>query len=193
MGLNDLILRDLPIEITTKRLILRVPRGGDGPQLHEAMLDGYEDLVKWVGWNPQPPTVEEVEIESRKHFGQWWTREDMRFVIIEKQSQQIIGRCAYPSFQSNFSVPLFGISYFIRQAARNQGFGTEMLRAMINFAFGLMGARKIQVIVDTTNLASISMCEKLKLIPEVDQVGNWFPYPDETLPTMRTYVSFKKI
>lgn len=42
------LLIDLPETIETSRLILQVPTAGFGKDLYPAILDGYDDYVKWL-------------------------------------------------------------------------------------------------------------------------------------------------
>ncbi len=43
-------------------------------------------------------------------------RDSIRYLIIDKDNGDIIGRCAFPSLQGNWQIPQFGISYFIRKS-----------------------------------------------------------------------------
>ncbi len=92
------ILIDLPEIIETPRLKLQMPKAGFGEKLHEAICDGYEDYVKWLNWSATPPTKEVVEEDCRKHMAEFILRDFIRYLIIDKATGDIIGRCAFPSF-----------------------------------------------------------------------------------------------
>lgn len=186
----DRILLDLPVPITTPRLILRPPQAGDGKGLHAAMLDGYADLVKWVYKPPSPPTVEMIEKEVRIQSATWILREDIRFICIRKDTNKIIGRLAYPAPLCNWDIPLIGISYFICRSAQAKGFATEAVNALTRYAFQTIKARKVEIKVDTDNKASVRVPEKLGFQLEATQIGNW-PRPDkQELAEIRTYCAF---
>ncbi len=54
------------------------------------IIDGYDDCIKWLNWPDQLPTIEDVEIDCRKHYGEFITREFIRYFIIEKDSQRYV-------------------------------------------------------------------------------------------------------
>jgi hypothetical protein len=42
------ILIDLPEVIETPRLKLQIPRAGLGEKIHQAIIDGYDDYIRWL-------------------------------------------------------------------------------------------------------------------------------------------------
>lgn len=109
------ILIDLPETIETPRLKLSIPKAGLGKKLYPAIVDGYCDYAKWLDWPVNLPTEESVEEDCRKHMAEFILRDFIRYLIIDKETDDIIGRCAFPSFQTNWKIPQFGISYFIKK------------------------------------------------------------------------------
>jgi ribosomal-protein-serine acetyltransferase len=78
-----------------------MPKAGFGIKLHAAITDGYEDYIKWLNWPSNIPTPEAVEEEYRKHTADFILREVIRYLIIDKSTDDVIGRCAFPPFQAN--------------------------------------------------------------------------------------------
>lgn len=110
------ILIDLPEVIETPRLKLKMPKAGFGEKLHQAIVDGYDDYVRWLGWASNAPTIGSVEEDCRKHHAEFILRNFIRYIITDKLTGGVLGRCAFPSFQTTWSIPQFGISYFIRKS-----------------------------------------------------------------------------
>jgi hypothetical protein len=108
------ILIDLPETIETSRLYLKKPTAGYGQDLHEAILDGYDDYIKWLAWPPTLPSIESVEIDCRKHHAEFILRDCIRYIAIEKTTNRVIGRFAYPPLQSMWSIPQFGMPRKVR-------------------------------------------------------------------------------
>ncbi len=192
MPIKDLILFDLPMPITTPRLILRPPIAGDGSQVHKAILDGYEDKIKWLSWSNTPPTVEEVERESRIQSANWIMREELRFVCILKDTNQVIGRLGFPSFQCMWQIPLISISYFIAGSQQNKGYGVEAVHALTRYAFDHIRARKVSIQCDMDNVASYRVPEKLNFALEAKQRGTWPRSDKRELAEVATYSLFSK-
>ena len=68
------ILRDIPEEFETVRLLLRAPRPGDGAEAHAAIVESAERLRVWIPWAKPEITVEEEEINARERrieIGYW--------------------------------------------------------------------------------------------------------------------------
>ncbi len=183
------LLIDLPEVIETPRLRLQMPKAGFGKDLYEAIMESYEDYVRWLGWSPSFPTMESIEEDCRKHHADFILRDFIRYIIIEKNTDMIVGRCAYPSFQVNWVIPQFGISYFIRQSQRAKGYATEAAHAMTLLAFQILKAKKVEIYCDDENLASRRVPEKLNFELEYTQKGGW-PRPDGKLATLHTYSLF---
>ncbi len=188
--MNKLLI-DLPEVIETPQLKLQMPKAGFGEKLHQAIIDGYEDYVKWLNWSNTPPTAIAVEEECRKHHAEFISREFIRYIIIEKSTNEIIGRCAFPSFQANWLVPQFGISYFIRKSKRGKGYATIASHAMTLLAFRTLKAKKVEIYCDAENIASTRIPLKLGFKLEYTQKGGWVR-PDGKLAELQTYSVFSE-
>ena len=90
------ILLDLPEVINTPRLTLQMPKAGFGKQLHEAISDGFDDYVRWLNWPNILPNEENIEEQCRLHHADFILRKFIRYIIIEKSTNIVIGRCAFP-------------------------------------------------------------------------------------------------
>jgi RimJ/RimL family protein N-acetyltransferase len=185
------IFIDLPEVIETPRLQLQMPKAGYGQELHEAIIEGYADYIKWLNWPPTPPTPEGVEEDCRKHHAEFILRDSIRYIIIEKASNRIIGRCSFPPLQAVWSIPQFGISYFIRKNTRNQGFATETSHALAVLAFRVLEAQKVEIYCDAENIPSQKIPQKLGFTLECTKRGGW-PRADNKLADLQTYALFSE-
>ncbi len=188
--MNKLLL-DIPKKISTSQLTLMMPQAGDGALLHQAIMDGYEDYVQWLNWPEKPPTIEEVEIDCRKHHADFILRECIRYLILDNTTNEILGRCAFPPHQVNWQIPQFGISYFIRQSQRARGFASTAAHMMAIVAFRYLHAKKVDIFCDTENIASTKIPLKLGFSLEYVQRGGW-PRKDGQLAKLQTYAVFSE-
>lgn len=188
MSLNPILI-DLPEQIETPRLFLQMPKAGFGAKLHEAILDGYNTTSIWLNWPKIPPTALMVEEDCRKHHAEFILRTFIRYIIVEKKTSKIIGRCAFPSFQANWTIPQFGLSYFIRKDSQSKGYATETAYTMTILAFKTLKAHKVEIFVDADNLASCRVPEKLNFNHEYTQKGGW-PKHSGGLTELKTYALF---
>lgn len=185
------ILIDLPEVIETPRLKLQMPKAGFGKSLYNAVNDGFDDYIKWLNWPENRPTIEQLEEECRKHHAEFILRDFIRYLIIEKSSEMVVGRCAFPSFQANWSIPQFGISYFISKSNRSKGYATEAAHAMAIIGFKFLKAKKLEIYCDSENVASTKIPLKLGFQLEYTQKGGW-PRKDGELANLQTYAIFSE-
>jgi ribosomal-protein-serine acetyltransferase len=185
------ILIDLPEKLETNRLILQIPKAGFGKKLHEAMADGYDDYVKWLLWPEEMPTIEQVEQQCREQHASFILRELIRYLIIDKDTNKVVGATAFPVTQLDWRVPQFGIAYFIRKTARSKGYAIEATHAMTLLAFRVMKARKVQITCDADNISSIKIPLGLGFNLEYTQRGG-FPRADNVLVNLQTYSLFSE-
>lgn len=185
------LLIDLPEIIETPRLRLQMPKAGFGENLYPAIIDGYEDYVKWMDWTLPIPTLETVEEECRKHHAEFILRNNIRYIIIEKSTGEVVGRTGFPAIQTNWRIPQVGIAYFIRHSKRKNGYATESAHAMSLLALRVLKARKVEIYCDAENTASCGVPEKLNFQLEYTQKGGW-PRQDGELANLKTYALFSE-
>ena len=185
------ILINLPEVIETPRLKLQVPKAGFGQKVHDAINDGYEDYIKWLNWSSIPPTLESIEEECRKRHAEFILRDLIQYLVINKETEEVVGRCAFPPIQANWRVPQFGISYFIRKSQRLKRYASEAVYAMTTIAFEVLKAKKVEIYCDAENIASTRVPLKLGFKLEYTQKGGWLRQ-DGNLALLQIYSVFSQ-
>ena len=185
------ILIDVPQQIETPRLKMVMPKAGFSAALHAAILDGYVDYVRYLNWPPEPPTIEAVEEENRKNHAEFILRDFIRYLVIDKTTDAVLGRCALPPAQANWLIPQFGISYFIRKSARGKGYASEAALALAHMVFKILKAQKVEIYCETENSASKRIPEKIGLKLEYNLRGGW-PRPDGKLASQHVFSAFSE-
>lgn len=188
--MNRLLL-EIPECIETPRLRLEMPRRGLSEKVYAAIMDGYKDYVRFLTWPAQPPTLLQVTEDCIKHHAEFILRDLIRYIIIDKTTNVVVGRCAFPPFQAHWTIPQFGISYFIRKSERSKGYATEAAHAMALLAFKVLKAKKVEIWCEAENVASQRIPQKLGFTLEYTQKGSW-PRPDGQLATLHTYALFSE-
>ncbi len=112
---TDKLPWDIPEVIETSKLYLKVPKAGDGEVMHAAMIDGYQDYVMWLNWPEKLPTVEQTEIRCRHDYTNFILRQNLRYMMICKKTNQVVGYCACVSYDGFFSVKSAKGGYFYGQ------------------------------------------------------------------------------
>lgn len=169
------ILLDIPESLETERLLIGVPRPGDGPALNEAVLETFEELRPWMPWARERPSVEQSEENSRRAYAKFITREDITLRLIHKQSGLILGSSGL--HPRDWSLPRFEIGYWCRKRFWGQGYVTEAVGAILRFGFESLGARRIHVCCDLLNTRSIRVAERAGLRREAE-LPNYISWPE---------------
>jgi RimJ/RimL family protein N-acetyltransferase len=168
------ILLDIPDSFETDRLLIRVPRPGDGPALNEAVLETIDDLRPWMPWAAEPPPVEKSEENSRRAYAQFITREDITLRLVHKETGLILGSSAL--HPRDWSLPRFEIGYWCRKRFQGRGYVTEAVRAILRFGFKTLHAKRIQCCCDSLNSRSLRVAERAGFRREAE-LANFLSYP----------------
>jgi len=157
------ILMDLPLPIITPRLLIRPPRIGDGVVVHAAILESYDILHEFVDWAKIKPSLEETEKHIRLAAANWILKKNeepyLELYIFDKTSGEFIGGTGF--HHMNWAIPSVEIGYWIRTTRSGQGFMTEAINAITQYAFKQLGVMRISLTCDVDNTRSKKIAERL--------------------------------
>lgn len=158
----DPLLIDVPAQLPTERLILRCPRPGDGPLLHQAEHETLEDLRLWMVWAHTPRSPDEAEAYCRRMQAQFILREDLVWFAFERDAAGGEGRfvAACGLHRIDWSVRRFEIGYWRRSGCGGRGYVTEATSALARLAFDALDARRVELRMDDSNVASWRVAER---------------------------------
>lgn len=161
MALKKPILIDLPLTIETPRLVVRPPRVGEGKMLNEAVLESFALLQQFMLWAEQKPSIDESEEIVRRAAANWILKTnespELMLFICDKKTKDLIGATGYHDI--NWEVPCLETGYWVRKKYTGNGFITEAINAITQYAFKVIKARRLTITCDVDN-------EKSKKIPE---------------------------
>lgn len=153
------ILIDLPVPIETPRLTLRPAMPGDGPALHEAKAETFDQLHQWMPWAKEMSTLAEDEITVREAYAKYIRREDLMLFAFEKDTGRFVAGTGLHRF--DWAVRRFEIGYWVRESAQRQGYATEIANALTRYAFEQLAARAVCIGHAAGNDNSRGVIEKL--------------------------------
>ena len=155
------LLVEVPQEIETERLFLRVPRAGDGPALHEAVSESLVELRRFIAsvpWVAQEQSAESSEIYCRTALSNFVARKDMPYLLFERESSRLVG-CA-GLHRPNWDMPRFEVGYWCRAASVGNGFITEAVSALVHLAEARLSAVRLELITDAENTRSRAVADR---------------------------------
>jgi RimJ/RimL family protein N-acetyltransferase len=146
------LLLDFPDSFETGRLTIRSPMPGEGAELQAAVVETLDELRPWMHWADHPPTIEEEEELVRRGRARFLRREDLPLLLFLKGTHTLVG--ASDLHRIDWRVPRFEIGYWVRRCFARQGYITEAVRGITRFAFGTLGARRVEIRCDARNARS---------------------------------------
>lgn len=147
--------------LETERLFLR--------EINPEILDyvysqGDEDIMEYLGL----PTVEDLEVEKRKHFGGGFTTYRIKlkgFVLVLKETGEAIGGAHYHTWQPMHARAEFGYHIYKEQHKR-RGYMKEAIKAMLDYGFNEMELNRVEALIGPGNEASQRLVKGFGFVQE---------------------------
>ena len=147
--------------LTTERLLLRKLT----PEGFNYIFEHYteEEIKNQLGLT----TNEEFLKEQEKVKGGYTTydRTILQFKLILKETNEVIGSCGFHNWYSLHSRAEFGYS-LTKEEFKQKGYMSEAVKTIIDYGFTIMNLNRIEAFVGPTNIASLSIVNKLGFIQE---------------------------
>ena len=153
------IMREFPFEFETERLTIRGPKPGDGTAVREAVLESQDELKPWMPWAVDIPDEEAYETLVREGNLRFLGREDLWMILLLKGTDIVVGGSGL--HRIDWSVPKFEIGYWVRSTYAKQGFITESTEGITQFAFDVLGAKRVEIRCDALNERSAAVPKRL--------------------------------
>ena len=153
------ILLDFPESFESERLTIRAPLPGDGAELSAAVGETFDDLKVWMPWAKEIPSAEESEQRVRRARSDFLLREELWLFLFLEGSNTLVGSSGL--HRIGWDVPKFEIGYWCRKSFQKQGYITESTEAITEFAFEVLGAKRVEIRCDPLNVLSRRIPERL--------------------------------
>lgn len=154
------ILKDFPNEFHTERLYIRLPKPGDGELVYFAIEASKSELKRWLPFAQKNQSKEDVEANVRESYIKFLKREDMRRMhIFNRETGDLIGCTGL--HRIDWEVPKFEIGYWIDSRKSGQGYITEAVQGITDYAFRELGANRVEIQCDVENGRSRAIPERL--------------------------------
>jgi ribosomal-protein-serine acetyltransferase len=157
------ILIDVPEELHTERLHLRLPRVGDGVAVAAAVVASRPELQPFMPWATDTYGDADGEMWCRRVIARYFLREQISYSIYERATGEFIGGLG--PHRIDWKVRLCEIGYWIRTDRAGNGFMTEALNA-VTAMLGTIGLRRIEVRCDERNLKSAAVARRCGFVHE---------------------------
>ena len=165
--MSDPVLINLPDTLHTPRLLLRAPRAGDGPALHQAITESLPELREFLAslpWVAGEQSIESAETFARNAQANFIARKDLPYLLFDKASGQLIG--ASGLHRTVWATPKTEVGYWCRSSMSGRGFVSEAVQALLGLAFDTLNAARVELITDEANAKSRSVAQRRGFVLE---------------------------
>ena len=157
----------------SKRLFLRFLTYSD--QITLTLLFADPDVMRFGDGPRSPEWVQDwlrhtLDSYARRGYGPW--------AVVEKASGETIGYCGlfhYPDVNGRAEIE---IGYRLARAHWGQGYATEAVTAVRDYAFAALEMPRLIALIDPANTTSIRVAEKAGMRYEADVMFEGYSHPD---------------
>jgi RimJ/RimL family protein N-acetyltransferase len=153
----DPILREVPDAFESERLLIRAPRPGDGPAVHEAIVESLAEFRPWMAWAREPQSVDVSEAVARRARADYIARRDLMLYLFLRDGTFVGGSGLH---RIDWSVPRFEIGYWVRTSHTGRGYATEAARRIADVAFEDLRAERVEIWCDASNEHSAAVARR---------------------------------
>jgi RimJ/RimL family protein N-acetyltransferase len=147
MNPTEIAKIELPMPITTPRLLLRIPQLGEGKKMYEAIKESFNELHLWIPWATKELTIEQCEEFIRQSRTNWVMRTNkplgLPMFIFDKNTLLFLGLIAPHTV--HWDVPCMEIGYWIRTPYSGKGYMSEAVNAVTQYAFKQMKMLRVEI------------------------------------------------
>ncbi|MGA2549616.1 MAG: GNAT family N-acetyltransferase [Burkholderiaceae bacterium] len=159
--MHSAIPSEIAEQFESERLLLRCPRPEDGAVVFAAVVESLADLRAWpmaLPWAQATPSIDASTTFCLNAQKEYRERTAFPMLLIDKVDGEFVG--ASGLHRIDWTNGRCEIGYWCRTRFRGQGLITEAVLAITRFAVASLGARRIECIMDATNLPSRRVCER---------------------------------
>ena len=161
--MNPLLL-NFPDAFDTDRLTIRALRFDDAQEIVDAVNESLNDLRPWMPWAKEPTTLEFQQARLRRVMANWLTREDLGLQLCLKGTNTMVGGSGL--HRMNWEAGNFEIGYWCRTKFVGQGYITEAVNGITDFAFKHLKANRVAIYCDANNMRSASVAKRCGFLLE---------------------------
>jgi RimJ/RimL family protein N-acetyltransferase len=150
-----------PLTLATPRLTLRRLEPRDAEALKEAIDSSLDHIRPWVPWSfDHPAPLERIRADLARSVEDFEAGRAYRWAILDAATGEHLGGV---SLHARLAPGALEAGYWLRRSATGRGLATEAARAATAAAFALPGIERVEMHVDTENLASAAVPRRLGL------------------------------
>jgi [ribosomal protein S5]-alanine N-acetyltransferase len=160
-SINEVMTAFTPTTLTSERLQLRWLDMSDAPALYAMFAD--EEATRYLSmpaWQTIAKAQESIQRDIREHQ----TGESLRFGVVLKDTQQLIGSCQI--FKIHEASRRAECGYMLARKHWHKGYASEAMQMLIDYCFNELKLNRLEADIDPANVASAQLLQRLGFAKE---------------------------
>src|SRR6266566_3165849 len=168
-------------ELRGERVLVRPYQEDDAQSLFEAIAESREHIGPWDPLADAQQTIEESRDVIIRWMVQWLLREYLAVGLWDAATHWYIGGSNLRPH--NWEAGYFEIGYWVRASAAGQGYVTEAVKLLVDYAFTQLHANRVEIRCDERNERSAAVARRLGCVQE-GRLRNAFTHRGELRTTL---------
>jgi RimJ/RimL family protein N-acetyltransferase len=160
----DPTLIDIPKELRSERVFVRLLEDADAEALFESIEESREPLERWTLWAKDQVGVADSLAYIRRSQADWLLRRRLPVGIFDSASGRLLGCCGLEGM--DWQKRAFEIGYWVRASAEGHGYVQDAVRLLTTLAFERFGANRVQIRMDPRNARSERVAQRAGYVLE---------------------------
>jgi ribosomal-protein-serine acetyltransferase len=139
-------------------IAIRPFRPGDAQPVYDAIQESLADVTPWLRDLGSVRSAADVEAFIALQSENWGKGSAYNFAITELDRSTILGGCGLTQVNQNHRFA--NLFYWIRSSRTRQGIASRVARMLARYGLVTLGLQRIEIVVETANIASLRVAEK---------------------------------
>lgn len=154
----------MQIKLTDETILLRPFREEDIVTVHEAIIESFNELSKWMRWCNEDYTFEDTAAFVRSRDDAWKNEIDYSFAVFDRATE-VFQASVGLSFV-NRTYQMANLGYWVRTSATRKGIASRATRLLARFAFEELKLQRVEIVAAVENVASQLVAERAGAVRE---------------------------
>jgi ribosomal-protein-serine acetyltransferase len=137
------------------RVFLRVPRQGDGQILYPAIVESRAQLMPWLVWASEEPSVDSSESWANEQAAKFLRGEACGLLVFDRFTHDLVGASGFAN--ADWKQGWCEISYWLRTSRTGRGLMTEAVDCLSQYCLEEMNLSRVEIRCDPANTRSIAV------------------------------------
>ncbi len=146
------------MELSDGTILLRPFRPDDLAMLHEAIVESFAELSRWMWWCHAEYSIDDTSAFLQSRDAQRATEEEYSFAVVDSNSGSFLGGLGLN--QINRKYKMANLGYWVRTKATGKSVASRATRLGARFGFEDLGLQRIEIVAAVDNLPSQRVAEK---------------------------------